>query len=359
MLIQCTKKLLDQLKIKPDLEKQETPLFSWHANLITIDRRKTIVLMNDSSRYTIVLYGLKAKDIKHLNELIIDAIHQTLLDELVKPEIVERFLERSPEIVYTKTKDRTMVARLNKACDNVWFNGEKLNPDQIIQSAESRKVSTLLVGDKSGNYACPNELMYRDLETFSKESIFSCKAVVFKVTLGLENHNVWRRVIVPIETTFKQLHDILQVVFGWQDSHLHDFCIFNGKKPVANLVCSNDAFDYPSDIPMIMESERKLSDFIPKYSRIKYIYDFGDNWEHYIELEKIEENYAKNYPVCLDGDGTAPPEDVGGEAGYDAFLSAIADPAHPDHEEIIEWGGMQGYTPFNLELINRRLKRSL
>jgi hypothetical protein len=359
MLIQCTKKLLDQLKIKPDLEKQETPLFSWHANLITIDRRKTIVLMNDSSRYTIVLYGLKAKDIKHLNELIIDAIRQTLLDELVKPEIVERFLERSPEIVYTKTKDRTMVARLNKACDNVWFNGEKLNPDQIIQSAESRKVSTLLVGDKSGNYACPNELMYRDLETFSKESIFSCKAVVFKVTLGLENHNVWRRVIVPIETTFKQLHDILQVVFGWQDSHLHDFCIFNGKKPVANLVCSNDAFDYPSDIPMIMESERKLSDFIPKYSRIKYIYDFGDNWEHYIELEKIEENYAKNYPVCLDGDGTAPPEDVGGEAGYDAFLSAISDPTHPDHEEIIKWGRMQGYTPFNLELINRMLRRSL
>jgi len=54
MLIRCTKKLLDELKIKPNLELEEEPLFSWHANLLNINHRKTVVLVNDSNRYIIV-----------------------------------------------------------------------------------------------------------------------------------------------------------------------------------------------------------------------------------------------------------------------------------------------------------------
>ncbi|TGA98318.1 plasmid pRiA4b ORF-3 family protein [Sporolactobacillus shoreae] len=356
MLIQCTKKLLDQLKIKPEPVGTESSLFSWHANLITINRRKTIVLMNDSSRYTVVLHGLRANDFKHLNEHIINAIRRTLLDEWIKPELVERFLSGSPEIVYTKTKDRKLVARMNKACDTVWFRGEALNPDHLIQSAAGRRASALLVGDGSGSYAKPNELMYKELEAFAKEPIFSCRAVTFKATLDLENHKAWRRVIVPIEITFEQLHDVLQTVFDWKESHLHDFYILDGKRPVANVVCSDDAFDYPNEVPMFMETECKLSDYVPKYSRIKYTYDFGDNWEHEIEIEKLDEHYSKNYPVCLDGVGNAPPEDVGGPYGYDEFLSAISDPKHPEHEDMIQWGSMQGYRDFNIEGVNRQLK---
>ena len=60
MLIQCTKKLLGELEIKPVPSIEEAPLFSWHANIITVNRRKTVVLCNDSNRYIVVLYGLKA-----------------------------------------------------------------------------------------------------------------------------------------------------------------------------------------------------------------------------------------------------------------------------------------------------------
>src|SRR5699024_8237482 len=76
MLIQCTKKLLDQLKIKPQAppEIEEEKLFSWHANLLTINRRKAVVLVNDSNRYVIVLYGLLARNFKKLDELIFEAI---------------------------------------------------------------------------------------------------------------------------------------------------------------------------------------------------------------------------------------------------------------------------------------------
>ncbi|MCD8509707.1 MAG: hypothetical protein LRY73_07405 [Bacillus sp. (in: Bacteria)] len=65
MLIQCTKKMLDELKRKPEEQvEEEAPLTSWHANIITLQRRKTLVLVNDQNRYTVVLHGLKAKDIK-------------------------------------------------------------------------------------------------------------------------------------------------------------------------------------------------------------------------------------------------------------------------------------------------------
>lgn len=61
MLIQCTKKLLDELNIKPgalhEPTGEEEPLFSWHANLIKLKRRKAVVLVNDSNKYVLVLFG--------------------------------------------------------------------------------------------------------------------------------------------------------------------------------------------------------------------------------------------------------------------------------------------------------------
>lgn len=68
MLIHCTKKLLDELKIAPSVTPDDCdPLFSWRAHIISVNRRKTVVLMCDLSRYVVVLYGLKAKDFKELS----------------------------------------------------------------------------------------------------------------------------------------------------------------------------------------------------------------------------------------------------------------------------------------------------
>ena len=58
------KETLDELKIKEIIHIDKQSLFSWHANLITVNRRKTCVLVNDNNRYVIVLYELKAKDFK-------------------------------------------------------------------------------------------------------------------------------------------------------------------------------------------------------------------------------------------------------------------------------------------------------
>ena len=373
MLIQCTKKLLDQLNIKPEAHLEEDPLFSWHANLIRVGRRKAVVLVNDKNRYVIVLHGLKAKDFKRLDEHIIQAIRETFQEECIKDEIIDKFINHSKGIAYTKTRDRTSVARMNKACELVpGFEDLKLE-GYINQSAMNIRISRRLVGEGPNKYVTPNEELYKDLKDFAGEPIFGCKAVELKVILNLEKYNVWRRIVVPVNMTFSSLHKVLQVAFGWKDYHLHEFYIYGdetfdndlfiinhpgyhkeGYKPIVNLVCDEEVFDYENDVPVKLETGIKLSEYKP--AKIKYNYDFGDNWQHYIEVEKIIDDCDKNYPFCLGGEGNTPPEDVGGEYGYEEFLEIIADKKHPEHEDMVNWGSGQGYEDFDIEMVNRRLK---
>jgi len=60
MIIQCTKKLLDRLELdNMNLVPAEgydiypDNFYAWHANLVSINRRKAIIFMNNLTRYTI------------------------------------------------------------------------------------------------------------------------------------------------------------------------------------------------------------------------------------------------------------------------------------------------------------------
>ncbi|WP_112180284.1 plasmid pRiA4b ORF-3 family protein [Paraliobacillus zengyii] len=367
MLIQCTKKLLTELKLKPTPAKEEEPLFSWHANILTVNRRKTLVLMNDSNRYIIVLYGLKAKDFKKIDELIVQAIREIYKEENIKEEVIEAFLAQSKEITFTTTKDRTGVARLNKACENVYVMEDDLDQNTMYQVALSKLASRLLVGTGKNTYIVPNEALFSDLEGLTKGPILNSEAIVLKVTLEMENTSVWRRIVVPKRMTFSNLHTTLQRTFNWHDYHLHNFTIFPGKpfdpdkmkakenrKPVAKIVCNEEFLEYDSDIPEKLETGERIADYLP--AEILYIYDFGDDWQHRIVVEDFINDYDKNHPTCVAGEGNAPPEDVGGEPGYEEFLEIIKDPTYPDHQNMQRWGISQGYEEFDINMTNRRLK---
>ncbi|AEM78237.1 plasmid pRiA4b ORF-3 family protein [Thermoanaerobacter wiegelii] len=375
MLIQCTKKLLDVIERKPVSYEEENLLFCWHANLITLNRRKTIVLVNDKNRYVVVLYGLKAKDFKRLDEAILNAIRLTLLDECIDEEIVEEYVRQSGEILYGKTKNSSYVGKMNAACNVAYLYEDLLLDNTVYQTFVSKVASRYWVGKQEEGYISPSKEMFKDLEAFAGRPIFKCKAVELKVTLEMENHNIWRRLVVPINSTFTQLHMVLQAAFGWLDYHLHEFFIYGDElqdvslinhssyikaryKPIVNLVSNEEAFDYPNDTGIEMRFEKgiKLSEYIPKYKRLLYVYDFGDNWKHYIEVEKVIDDYDKNYAICIDGEGNAPPEDVGGEFGYDKFLEIIPDKNNPEYEGTLVWGEYQGYKDFNISEVNKNIK---
>jgi len=88
-----------------------------------------------------------------------------------------------------------------------------------------------------------------------------------------------------------------------------------------------------------------------------YLYDFGDGWEHVIELEKIiVGDKTSSKPRCIAGKRACPPEDCGGIYGYYDLLVAIKDPDHPEHENMIEWlGGDLDSEFFDVDEINKIL----
>jgi hypothetical protein len=122
------------------------------------------------------------------------------------------------------------------------------------------------------------------------------------------------------------LHQIIQAAFGWTDTHLHSFEYVGEKIGVPDPEWDNDCVD---------EAETTLDEVLlgPK-DRVRYTYDFGDNWEHDIVLEKVIEPDADDGPpVLLTGKGARPPEDCGGPWGYAELKNADGfDPATFDLE---------------------------
>lgn len=360
MQIGCTKKLLEVLKSESITASEVDPLFSWHANVLIYNRKKVIVLINETTRYVVVLFGLKAKEFKNFNEVILQAIRESFQSEGIREEVINNYFIRVDEVTITKSKDRTSVARLNKACENASIFYDLIDEETIFQPQLGLKLNRLIFADGNKSYVFPKEEMFKALQLFAGQPIFETLTAVLKVTLRLENQEVWRRLVVPVHNTFNQLHTILQTAFGWQDSHLHGFNIYdkpqNGNKLIKNLVCHKELLSDNGEVSTILEKGIKLSEYIPMYEQLTYTYDFGDDWNHVIEVEKMIENHEFNYAVCLDRKGNTPPEDVGGEHGYNHYLNVLKNPKDDDFEYLTKWGQMQGYKDFDKAAVNRALK---
>lgn len=169
MLIQGTKKLLDELNIKPELQAKKEPLFSWHANVVTVYRRKAVVLINDKNNYVIVLRGLKSKEFKNLDEHILKAMHDTLKGENIKDEVIDEFMNYSKDIVYSKTSSRSIISKLNYACSILPYHEELLEDTSIYKTDMGIKASQYLVGDGKGGYITPSEEMKKDINIFFRD----------------------------------------------------------------------------------------------------------------------------------------------------------------------------------------------
>jgi hypothetical protein len=172
-----------------------------------------------------------------------------------------------------------------------------------------------------------------------------------RITLQDTNPPVWRTLQVRQNITLAKLHDYIQGVMGWYDSHLHEFTIDE------ELYGVHDPEDEFYDVVRKNERKSRLNELVGEGCVFEYTYDFGDNWQHEIKVEKIlPPEPSVFYPRCIAGERACPPEDCGGTWGYEDFLKAIADPNHEEHDEYLEWVG-SSFDPeaFDLKHINNIL----
>jgi hypothetical protein len=157
------------------------------------------------------------------------------------------------------------------------------------------------------------------------------KIYQLKVALVRAKPPIWRRFLIDGTMTLRDLHETLQIVMGWTDSHLHQF------------VAGGRCYGVPDpewDFEEIVDETKVRLDrvLINEKDSMSYEYDFGDGWAHKITLEKIlPYDPDATLPQCVKGKGACPPEDVGGLWGYYRFLDALQDPNHEEHEEFKEW----------------------
>ena len=166
-----------------------------------------------------------------------------------------------------------------------------------------------------------------------------------KVTLLGTQPPVWRRFRAYSDITFRDLHNILQIVMGWENYHLYKFLHGShqfiesqagaGGKPVTH----------------------RLDEFVRHEEAVLgYEYDFGDSWHHEIILEKILTDTRKPCPICTHGRRACPPEDSGGVWGYQELAAAMKRRKGPEYREYVEWlGGPFDPEAFDIDDVNRML----
>lgn len=163
---------------------------------------------------------------------------------------------------------------------------------------------------------------------------------------------VWRRVQLPRSITLGRLHRVIQAAMGWTDRHLHEFIIGSAHFGVPDP--ENDYLPYT----VHAEGRIKLDTALMGRRHFDYLYDFGDNWEHKLRVEKTLPATPLSHPICVGGENACPPEDVGGSPGYEHFLRIVQDPRDPEHEAMLTWcGGTFEPTAFDIDQVNWRLKR--
>ena len=173
-------------------------------------------------------------------------------------------------------------------------------------------------------------------------------AFQLKVTLRDVKPVVWRRFQV-VDCALPELHSVIQTVMGWQNRHLYYFEAGDTTYSDPTLHQDTESAD---------RRRIRLSHLLKQgYEHFDYVYDYGDFWEHTVEVESVfQPEDDAEFPICLTGAASSPPEDVGGATGYREFLRIINDPEDSDHEQYLDWcGGWFDPDAFDVELVNRML----
>ncbi|MCR5685416.1 MAG: plasmid pRiA4b ORF-3 family protein [Lachnospiraceae bacterium] len=178
------------------------------------------------------------------------------------------------------------------------------------------------------------------------------KAYQLKVTIKDSHPPIWRRLIVPAGLSFSQLTLVLVNAIGWDGYHLSDYEF----KQEGVILSENpeDAWDWDCDDDVVDSSEYLIDEFFEVGSSFVYTYDFGDNWEHKIDVEKLIPDYEYAYPMVIKYKGNTPPEDCGGIWGYYNMLNILNDPSDPEYEDIKDCFDQDEY---NMDETNKLLSK--
>jgi len=170
----------------------------------------------------------------------------------------------------------------------------------------------------------------------------------FRIELLDIEPTIWRRIQVPADYSFWDLHVALQDAMGWLDCHLHSFLVKRSKTTREEEI--GIPFDDDKGEVMPGWAVGLGGVFTQPGLEVVYLYDSGDGWGHTVMFEDIlPREKGMKYPRCIGGERACPPEDCGGVQGYQELLEIISDPNDPEYETMTSWlkNHLKNYHPYN------------
>lgn len=173
-----------------------------------------------------------------------------------------------------------------------------------------------------------------------------------------------RTLSVPRHITFEDFHTMIQACLGWLNYHIYDFSLeSDGEELFVAWPDYHTGDDPRFEYALVGEqlctyanaATTHLDDVLLSARSATYSYDYGDGWMIRVTLVGTEDRNPAEVPICIDGDGDAPPEDVGGEGGFEYFLQVLADSSSEDYAHLKAWGEGQGFERFSVDATNERL----
>ena len=173
------------------------------------------------------------------------------------------------------------------------------------------------------------------------------KVYELKISLDDTNPEVWRKVLVHEIIELYELHMLIQLVMGWDNTHLFSFKI-DGKF----YSDEESAFELKNTFDC---EGLELRDVLGDCKSFAYIYDFGDGWEHKIEITQVlEDDLRVRYPICIGGENACPPEDCGGPHRFEMLKATLAGKDNEEKDELLSWvGGYYNPFSFDANFVNR------
>lgn len=190
-----------------------------------------------------------------------------------------------------------------------------------------------------------------------ERSLRPVEAVQCRIELEGTTPLVWRRIHVLANSSLRTLQYAICDVMDWKGYHLYQFHI--GDDQYGDPDCDREFDGWLDDSKMTIGRVAK------KNSEFKFIYDFGDNWQHRVVIEDVfPVKSGERYPVCVAGENAAPPEDCGGVDGFEEFKRRTKSIKFRKPRNALDAlkisCGEDGFDPtfFDLKLINQiKLKR--
>lgn len=188
------------------------------------------------------------------------------------------------------------------------------------------------------------------------------RPIVLRVELQEVTPIVWRRIVVSDEWTLSSLHQYLQWIVGWTDSHPHEFQV--GAGIVAPKWWISEVGDDGSEVAAYRDERRvSVASVVAELGVggvVEYRYDMGDDWQHDVIIESRDATKRYGHlplPTCVGGQNACPPEDVGGPHGYHHFLAIMKDRRNEHYADTARWiGGVFDPKGFDLNHLNREWK---